>query len=361
MRVAVDEQIFAIQSYGGISRLFAELIRQYVSDPELGVDLDPVQAPIVNRYILDDPFLVTRLRVTSARNQWTALAWYFSHLERRRTDVVHTTFYLPHGLSSARGTKRVVTVYDMIPERLPETRRRLDLLTFKRRYIEAADHVICISQATKDDLLDLYGLRDIPMTVVHLGVDSRFNPNVQRIPDFPEQYVLFVGHRGQYKDASTLMRAFAEIHMDFPKLHLVFAGGGSLMREERAMLKELGIDQVTRQFDLPDGTMPSAYAHASAFAFPSRFEGFGLPVLEAMACGTPTTLARSTSLPEVGGDAALYFDPGNHRQLAEQLSGILDSHWEATRMSTAGIERARNFTWNRTALETSDVYRQVLS
>lgn len=357
----MDEQIFAIQPYGGISRLFAELTRQYVTDPALGVNLDPLQAPIVNRYILDDPALTGALRVRGARNQWTALAWYFSHLERRRADVVHTTFYLPHGLSSARGTKRVVTVYDMIPERLPDTRRRLDLLTLKRRYIESADHVICISQSTKDDLLEIYGPEKAPTTVVHLGVDERFNPNAQRIDGFPEQYVLYVGHRGQYKDATTLMRAFASITADFPEHTLVFAGGGPLSRDERSLLQSLGIAARTTQIDLPDGAMPGAYAHATVFAFPSRFEGFGLPVLEAMACGTPTVLARSTSLPEVGGSAARYFTPGDHNELAEQLAVILSDPQEAARLAAAGTEHAQAFTWNRTAQQTADVYRQVLS
>ena len=357
----MDEQIFAIQPYGGISRLFAELTRQYLTDPTLGVDLDPLQAPIVNRYILDDPVLTSALQVRGARNQWTALAWYFSHLERRRADVVHTTFYLPHGLSSARATKRVVTVYDMIPERLPDTRRRLDLLTLKRRYIESADHVICISQSTKDDLLELYGPEKAPTTVVHLGVDERFSPDARQIDGFPEKYVLFVGHRGQYKDAKTLMRSFSAIARDFPDHTLVFAGGGSFSREERVLLQSLAIATRTVQIDLPDEAMPGAYAHATAFAFPSRFEGFGLPVLEAMSCGTPTVLARGSSLPEVGGSAARYFTPGDYQGLAEQLALILTDPQEAARMATSGIEHARVFSWNRTAQQTADVYRQVLS
>ena len=357
----MDEQIFAIQPYGGISRLFAELTRQYVSDPELGVDLDPLQAPIVNRYILDDPELTSRLQVRRARNQWTALAWYFSHVERRRADVVHTTFYLPHGLASVRDTKRVITVYDMIPERMRDTRRRLDLLTLKRRYIESADHVICISQATQDDLLEVYGSVKAPMSVVHLGVDKRFNPEAPAIAGFPGHYVLFVGHRGQYKDARTLMTAFAAIAQQFPDHQLVFAGGGPFSREEEALLTESNIRHRTMRFDLPDEVMPSAYAQADVFAFPSRFEGFGLPVLEAMACGTPTVLAETTSLPEVGGDAARYFAPGDAMGLAEQLSAVLEDSGEAHRMSVAGRQRAREFSWNRTARLTAEVYRGVLS
>lgn len=357
----MDEQIFAIQPYGGISRLFAELTRQFLSDPSLGVDLDPLQAPIVNRYILDDPGLTKRLRVRQARNQWTALAWYFSHLERRRADVVHTTFYLPHGLASARGSKRVITVYDMIPERMPDTRRRLDLLTLKRRYIDSADHVICISEATKEDLLEVYGSVDAPISVVHLGVDERFNSDVSVLAEFPESYVLYVGHRGQYKDAQTLVRAFAEIANQFPAHQLVFAGGGPFSRSEEGLLAALGVRHRVQQFDLPDEAMPNAYAHADVFAFPSRFEGFGLPVLEAMACGTPTVLANTTSLPEVGGLAARYFAPGDATDLAGQLSAVLNDSEESERMSVAGKLRAGEFSWNRTARLTADVYRGVLS
>ncbi len=361
MHVAVDEQIFAIQPYGGISRLFAELIRQFTSDPSLGVTIDALGAPIVNRYILDDPGLSAHLGVRSARNQWTALAWYFSHVQRKRTDVVHSTFYLPHGLASPRGTRHVVTVHDMIPERLPTTRRRLDLLTLKKRYIFSADHVICVSEATRRDLLSVYPELDTPVTVIHHGVDDRFHVQAPRLERLPEHYVLHVGHRGQYKDATTLIRAFARLAPDFPNLHLVFVGGGPLTREESSLATSLGILDRIMQIDLSDEVMPSAYANADVFVMPSRFEGFGIPVLEAMACGTPTLLADATSLPEVGGDAARYFPVSGVEELSDLLDAVLTSPEVAQRMSAAGVTRARDFTWKRTARETADVYRRVLA
>lgn len=357
----MDEQIFAIQPYGGISRLFAELIRQFTSDPDLGVSIDALGAPIVNRYILDDPRLTDHLRVRSARNQWTALAWYFSHVQRKRTDVVHSTFYLPHGLASPRGTRHVVTVHDMIPERLPFTRRRLDLLTLKKRYIFSADHVICVSEATRRDLLNVYPDLETSVTVIHHGVDDRFHAHAPRLSHLPDRYVLHVGHRSQYKDAGTLIRAFARIAPEFPDVDLLFVGGGSLSREESSLAASLGILNRIMQIDLSDDVMPSAYAHAEVFVMPSRFEGFGIPVLEAMACGTPTLLADATSLPEVGGAAARYFPVGAVQELADLLGAVLTSPAEAERMSAAGVARARDFTWKRTATETAEVYRRVLA
>jgi len=357
----MDEQIFAIQPYGGISRLFTELARSFLTDSGHGVELLPLSAPIVNRYILDSPELTSRLTTRQARNQWTALAWYFSHIERRRADVIHNTFYLPHGLASARGSKRVVTVYDMIPERMPDTRRRLDFLTLKRKYVEKADHIICISQATRDDLLDVYGNLDTPISVVPLGVDPRFSPAAERLPVLPQKYVLFVGHRGQYKNAALLLEAFAALAAKYPDLQLAYVGGGRFTSTELNLIDRLNLAGRVVQVDLSDQSMPGAYAHAAAFVFPSRFEGFGLPVLEAMACGAPTLLARATSLPEVGGPAAAYFAPNDAGELARELDATLSDSARAERMREDGLQWSRQFPWTRTAEQTAYVYRQVLA
>ena len=361
MRLAVDEQIFAIQAYGGISRYFTELLRQFVRHVPTQVELLPMNAPIVNRYLLDDPELSHAREVSEAHNEWTALARYFA-LPRKHPacDIVHNTFYLPHGLASTRGAKRIVTVYDMIPELLPQTRRRLDFLTLKRRYVQTADHVICISESTRQDLYRVYGDITPPVTVVHLGVDRRFHPDAARLRQLPDQYVLMVGNRTQYKDGDVLIKAFARIAHDHPDLSLVCVGGGGWSRSEAELLTRLEIADRCSQVDLDDTLMPSAYTHAAAFVFPSRFEGFGLPALEAMACGTPTILTNSTSLPEVGGDAAAYFQPGDVEALGAALTKVLTDHDFSRRLRLSGIQRASEFTWQRTAEQTADVYGQAL-
>ena len=361
MRVAIDEQIFAIQYFGGISRLFAELSKQFTTDESVDVRMLPLDVPVVNRYLLDDPRLRQALRVSAAHNSYTALGRYF--LTRRpsdKVDIIHNTFYLPHGLTGFRGARRVVTIHDMIPEMLPQTRRRLDFITLKRRYVDAADHIICVSENTKSDLVRIYGTPNAPITVIHHGVDPMFRPGVERPPGLPSRYLLFVGNRNQYKDAPALIRAFARISSEYPDLSLLFIGGGSLTRRERHLVRSLSLEGRVHQFALPDGLMPAIYGNAEVCVFPSRFEGFGLPALEAMACGTPTVLASSSALPEVGGDAAVYFTPGDDQELSDRIRDIVrDAAWRRD-LSEEGRRRAARFTWKRCAEDTASVYRSIV-
>jgi len=354
--VALDEQIFAIQHYGGISRQFAELARQFVNDPLIGVNLLPLDAPIVNRYILDDAGLTKALNVHDAKSATRALAKYFTRFRpRTRTDVIHNTFYLPHGLAGYPGAKRVVTVHDMIPERMPKTRRRLDFLTMKHRYIKAADHIICVSDYTRQDMLDVLGPVRAPISVVYHGVDEQFRPTAQRLDALPDRYVIFVGNRGGYKNADVLFRAFGQLQDT--EINLVLVGGGELTPVEHARLQQLKIASRVQQHWLPDASMASAYSNAELCVFPSQFEGFGLPALEAMACATPVVLALATSLPEVGGNAAEYFTPGDHQELAASIDRLLGDPQRRVQMSQAGLAHAKGFTWAACALATAAVYQ----
>ena len=361
MRVAFDEQVFAIQQFGGISRLFSELAKQYAFDDSLGVELAPLGAPVVNHYLLDDPRLRMALDVRPVGSGYRALAHYFTtRRPRPRVDVVHNTFYLPHGLAGYPGARRVVTIHDMIPELLPRTRRRLDLMTLKRRYVERADHVICVSTSTRQDLVRTFGAFPAEISVIPNGVDPVFTPGAPAIPELPDRYVLFVGHRGQYKDGDVLLQAFATIAPSMPEVDLVFVGGGSLTRSELSRINALGLGGRVHQYALRDAQMPGAYGNAMVFVFPSRFEGFGLPAVEAMACGTATLLAEGTSLPEVGGSAAAYFRPADPRDCAAQLVALLHDPDERERLGRAGVERARLFSWRSCAAATAEVYRGVL-
>ena len=361
MRVAFDEQIFAIQRYGGISRVFAELAHQFVCNPALGIELQPVAAPLVNEYILRDPVTARALVARPAKH------WGFSiarSLARRRhkgpVDLVHNTFYLPRALADYPQAKRVVTIHDMIPELFPHTRRRLDILTVKRRYVETADHIVCVSESTKRDLLSIYGPVSSPITVIYSGVGSEFQPAAPPIPKWPGRYVLHVGHRGDYKGGRTLLEAFAKVKDHHPDVVLMLAGGGSMTREEHYQVASLDLTDRVFQQQLPESLMPSAYANADLFVFPSEYEGFGLPALEAMASGTPVVLCNSSALSEVGGQAAVYFPPGSVKELAQAIGDSLGDSVRRTELIQAGLERAQRFTWFSTARSLANVYRTVV-
>jgi glycosyltransferase involved in cell wall biosynthesis len=362
VRIALDEQIFAVQPYGGISRLFYEQAKAFVGDPSLDVDLAALDAPIVNEYLLGDPVLAAHLRVTRAGGPYRALAQYFSRPRRRQpADIVHNTFYLPRGLSEHRNSRRVVTVYDMIPELLPKTRRRMDFLTEKHKYVQQADHIVCISESTRRDLFRVYPEIHAPVTIAYPGVGPAFHPQATHHAGFPEPYILHVGNRASYKDAATLLRAFAAVSPVRPDLTLFLVGGGPLTRAEREFCSSAGITGRVVQLSVPDEDVPSVYAQALVTVFPSRYEGFGLPAVEAMACGSPLVLADTSSLPEVGGDAALYFPPGDDVALAQILTDLLSDSSTRTELGIRGIEQAGKFSWSGYAAANAHAYRLTLT
>ena len=356
----MDGQIFAVQEHGGISRMFVELADQFIHDPDLGVSLEPLSMVTRNHYLLSESHLAEQLRVRPARWQHLTLARYLAKPHRAiHADVVHSTFYLTRALRDLADRPHVVTVHDMIPELFPESRRRADRITDKRRYVDQAAHVICVSESTKADLLRVFGDVQAPISVIPHGVHPRFKPTDARVPGFPHDYLLYVGKRNGYKDAATLINALPHLQSEFPNLTLIFIGGGPLTAKERRHIARLGLSGRVMQRSISDADMPAAYAGARAFVFPSRYEGFGLPVIEGMACGVPVILARSSSLPEVGGSAALYFSPGDRLELIEAAHKVLSNSDTARAMGHAGRERAMGFTWKSSAIQVASVYRQA--
>ena len=251
----------------------------------------------------------------------------------------------------------VVTVYDMTPELFPDLFPKGNPHLRKREYVQRATLVLCISESTRRDLLRVYGSVESPTIVTHLGVSHRFAPRALRPLWCPDKYVLFLGNRGGYKDFRVAIEAFAELAPKHRGTALVAVGGGMFTADEEALISRWGLRGQVVQHAASDEELPGMFGGASAFVFPSRYEGFGLPTLEAMACGTPTVLADSSSHPEVGGDAALYFPPGDGSALAAHLSRLLSDDAFRRDLSERGIAHAGRFTWRRTATATADAYR----
>ena len=362
MRVAFDEQIFALQRYGGISRLFYELIREFHESPSLGVHPLPLSAPVINEYVLNDPSISNALQVWRVKSPYSALARCLLRTPRAEfADIVHNTFYLPHLRMNRRQVPSVVTLYDLIPEFLPRTRRRLDFLTRKEQMLREAQHIICISESTKRDLLRFYPEVKAPITIAYPGVSDAFRVPGPRRSDLPTPYILHVGNRSGYKDGMAVARAFSAIANSFPDLTLLYIGGGALRRSEVQLLRDLGIAARVRQLSISDEEMPAVYQQALTTVYPSRYEGFGLPVVEAMAAGSPVLLSETSSLPEVGGDAARYFPPGHVTSLARLMSDVLGDKSQRDKMSAAGQQRSSIFTWGSYASSTAQAYKLATS
>lgn len=279
-----------------------------------------------------------------------------------QADLVHHTFYHPRFLRDYPSLPKVVTIYDMIPEIIGEKGKfgRNPHLA-KREYVRRAQRLIFISSSAREDMQNLYGPLPCPSEVIHLGVDQSFSHPGRRPDGFPREYLLFVGRRGGYKDFRTMLHGFRELADDHPQLVLVCVGGGPFNTEELQLMSDLRLASRVQQFSLSDADLPGSYAHAQCFVFPSKYEGFGLPTLEAMSAGTPVVLADTPALVEVGGSAARYFAAGNATELAGQLQQVIVDEAERTRLIDLGKKHAAPFTWSATAQKTARVYRELLS
>lgn len=363
--VEFDDQIFSTQTRGGISRYFFELMKSYEQDPSLGVAVERNWRYSVNDYVLAAGmakpvrFGPTKTRLGRLTSGSMALA--LNSIPRRGVaQLVHTTHYRNSRLPPP-GLPMVVTVHDMIPEMVPEYFGRRSPHHAKHKYLQRASAVVCVSESTKRDLIRTCGDEFQDSAVVPLAVDYNYWSKARRRPDdLPSDYLLFVGDRRGYKDFRTLAEAFSVLCRRHPKLWLVAIGGGSFTSQELRNFDALRIRDRAIQRTPPDSGLASAYASAQAFVFPSRYEGFGLPTLEAMAAGAPVVLARSSSHVEVGGNAAEFFDPGDVRNLRDVLDRILADEGHRSQLAVKGRERAKSFSWGRVARMTATVYSRLL-
>ncbi|MGH2521465.1 MAG: glycosyltransferase family 4 protein [Anaerolineales bacterium] len=266
----------------------------------------------------------------------------------------------------------VLTVHDLIGMLFPRNLPPISRLYWARWLpftVRAADAIIADSENTRRDLLRLLRLPPEKITVAPLGVDERFRPASQGQKtdsraryNLPEDFILYVGTLEPRKGIDTLIEAFARLAAEHPH-HLVLAGKrGWYWEPILQRIAAHGLEERARVLDyVPDDDLPVLYASAAVFAFPSRYEGFGLPPLEAMACGTPVVCSNAASLPEVIGDAGMMVAPNDVNALARALTQVLgDAHLQAE-LRERGLRWAPGFTWEQTARQTLEVYHRVLS
>jgi len=363
MRIAYDHQIFTQQQFGGISRYFAELVPRLVA---LG------ESPLIFAGLHRNEYLNTlspgmvrgrftpgihgrlqrlRFRVNEAYMKRGMAQW--------KPDVIHETYYRS-SVSGPKGTPVVVTVHDMVhelfPEEFPNQKVESDA---KRKAVELAAHVICISRNTRDDLIRIFGVEPDKISVVHHGYEG-IGSNCTAASSSKRMYFLFVGHRGGYKNFRRLIEAAAGsgIQRDFDILAF---GGNRFSPEELKHLRALGYrDNQVRQIAGSDSLLASLYRGAHALVYPSIYEGFGLPPLEAMAQGCPVISSNTSSMPEVIGDAAEFFDPLDVEDMSRALSRIAFSDSRRSELIAMGLERIKQFSWDKTAAETRGVYQKIL-
>ncbi len=284
-------------------------------------------------------------------------------------DVFHATEHL---LPRLRRVRSVFTLHDLIFKFDPGSHKPLNiafLKTMMPRFLRAADAIIAVSECSKRDAVRIYDVPPDKIRVIYEGVDPRFKPiddpdqleSIRRRYSLPDRFMLHIGTIEPRKNLPTLFEALLALSVD--GCSLVVAGKkGWLVEPIFARLNRLGLqDRVHFTGYVPDEDLPALLSAASVLVMPSRYEGFGLPVLEAMACGTPVIASNASSLPEIGGDAALYAPPDDAAAWAEVIGRVLIDAELRTALRGKGLRQAARFRWDVAARHTAEVYASVYS
>jgi glycosyltransferase involved in cell wall biosynthesis len=282
-------------------------------------------------------------------------------------DIVWGTNYtLPDiGRSSC---KRILTVHDMAWTRYPDAIQApmLRILSGLAEHVESADRVLVVSEATKQDLIRHCRVDSRKVRVIYNGVSERFRPLTESLDsvrlryNLPERFVLFVGTVEPRKNLARLVEAFDRVGRKIEhSLVVVGAKGWKTSPIYREISRSPLRDRIHVAGFVADGDLPAVYNLADAFVYPSLYEGFGIPVVEAMACGIPVVTSDVSALPEVAGDAALLVDPFDSGALAEALERIVHDEPLRDSLRSKGIERARRFSWDTSAAHVIQCFREL--
>ena len=318
-------------------------------------------------------------RPTAISPRWLARIWQRARLPlpvevfTGKVDLFHATdFVLPHTLES---TRTLLTVHDLSFVRVPEAaspplKAYLDAVV--PRSVARADHILADSFATRDDLIELYKTPSRKITVLYSGVDQRF----RRVADGRAldairakyglaggPYILSVGTVQPRKNYSRVIRALAEVRASGLDLRYAIAGGkGWLEDEMQRTIAATGMDDFVRLLGyVDDEDLPALYSGSRMLLMPSLYEGFGLPVLEAMACGVPVITSNVSSLPEVAGDAAIQVDPCDTAALRDAIIAVETEPNLREQLARKGYRRAERFTWQQSAAQLLSVYHSLLA
>ncbi len=363
MRVLYDYHAFSRQFYGGVSRYFVELARLLSRRGDTDVK---ILAPLhINHYLKElKPGIVSGRQLTRVPKAAGKLFNIYNRAVMRlqaasyRPDILHETYYASRPMPLRGSTARVVTVYDMIHERFPDYFPAWDKTAANKRLAVArADHVLCISETTRRDLLEIDNVRPDKVSVVHLGFDSPQTQGGGTEPLVDGPYLLHVGIRSGYKNFQRLLEAYAGNPVLHGQFRLVCFGGGKFSHAEERQRERLGLaDDRLVWTGGSDSVLMQLYRHAAAFVYPSLYEGFGIPPLEAMALGCPVVCSTGGSIPEVVGNAGEFFDPCDTAAIAQALENVVCSQQRAADLRASGRQHVTCFTWEKCASGTHAVY-----
>lgn len=364
MTIRYDYQIFCEQPYGGISRYYYELIYRLQQKPGIHIQLDILSADNIFLEQLKGKNFWNELQFKGKKDLNRLLSNAYDSFAARMQpfDVFHPTYYSKTSLNRTAGKPMVITIHDMIDERFHQGQTAYEnIISLRAKHINQATKIIAVSENTRNDLIELCGVDPNKIETIYHG--NSFNLNMERgtLPKLIEQpYLLYTGKRYAYKNFGRLVHCLIPIMQANPDLWLVCAGGGAFKNAELNLLKSHQINQRVIYQPIHDNEqLASLYNHAQCLVYPSLYEGFGLPIIEAFACGCPVITSKGSSTGEIAGDAAVLINPNDTEEMSQKISEVLNNEFLQDQLVKLGHNRAHLFNWDKTANQTLKLYQAI--
>jgi len=361
--VLIDDEIFIRQRFGGVSRIFIEILKAAPTFPNFKINFSNTYSE--NEYLQEaqlsklKPFL-KELNFPLKGKLTRFIIGGMSHIRTRQLlkksgiKIFHPSFYSDYFFESLpQQTKLVFTLHDLTHEKNNDA-----LATIKERNLKRADHIIVVSSQTKEEMEYFYPFtKSKTVSIIHLAQNLPLQSQI--VPHLPAKFILFVGERGAYKNFEVVLNAFKILVQKEPGLNLVCCGGQNFSKSEKLQFKGADVSKQVLHFKLNDAQLKYVYEKAEAFIYPSLSEGFGIPVLEAMSCQTPTLLSNIPIFKEVADKAALFFEPHNAQELAQQIEIIRTNTLVQTELKELASQRIKLFSWEKHISKTYQVYNSL--
>lgn len=346
--------------FGGVSRYFTEVITNLPKDVEYTLPLKVTN----NEYYKNINQNYKEFFPNKKFKGQCSLIKQINKFEFNKTiknctyDIYHQTHYDTYAYTRLpNNIKKIVTIYDLnyfaIPEFYSDNKK---IKQMQIDSIEKSDYIITISENTKTDLIKYFRVPEEKISVIYLGIDKFKNDVIPYKTDKP--YILFVGARYTYKNFMNAIKAFKEVNKE--KSFYFICTGNQFTNEEKKLLEDLNIVDSVKQIKASDVQLKSLYKGATCFIFPSYYEGFGLPLLEAMFYGAPIICSNTSCFPEIANNAALFFNPYSIDDIKDKMLRVLSDSQLQFQLRQNGYERVSCFSWEKTALEHYKLYKSLL-
>jgi len=361
MKILFDHQAFSMQVYGGISRYFIEIIKNFPTEIQTEISvkysnnhyLNELYPNKTNSFFPKYNFKGKKILANKINN-------FYSSKDIKKSDysIFHPTYYDPYFLNNIGKKPYIVTIHDMVHEKFPNVFSPFDKSAeWKRKIASKASAIIAVSENTKKDIIEMYNIHPEKITVIYHGF---FN-----VPDIKISienlninfnYIIYIGSRNRYKNFVSWLMAIADILKNKTDLHIICVGGDKFTQQEISLFEDLKLKKRLHQFSVDDKMLSKLLNNALAFVFPSKYEGFGIPILEAFANECAVMCSNKSSLPEVAGDASEYFDPYQPESMQSAFNNLVFDEKYRYELIQKGKIQLENFSWKKTAEQTVNIY-----